>query len=299
MDKQKLTETYRNFAIKFYKKDDGTIYFENKFINGDADNIDNAFKYFSNKDWERELYYYYDDVMDVKFGTFEPALENKKYKGMLYLGKLNLQLDLNKDYKDYEHSIDYLVKHPETLPAHKKYVDDLKRKEKINDIKQKLKDGIKKVAGFFTKRNAYEMFYPEKTRYDLICSHCGSVIPTGCYYEEYHRQPYHLECIWDKICNGKSNNEYEIARKYFLSLKKYIGNWPPSGLDIEEDYLTDLDLVKINDRKTGLNEDYMFGSAEVHGQPTTSSRQVVPDSVTKSSQNPNIIITYLKSKIKR
>ena len=94
-----------------------------------------------------------------------------------------------------------------------------------------------------------EMFDPEKTKEDFICEHCGSVIPTTYYYENYKGRSYHLECIWDKLIGKRSSNEYEDAREFFFSLQEKVGDWPPRDFDVEEDYLSDLELVKINDRK--------------------------------------------------
>ena len=87
-----------------------------------------------------------------------------------------------------------------------------------------------------------------KTTEDLICEHCGNIIPKGSYYEEFRKQDYHIECIWDKLINKKSSNEYELAREFFFSLKQYIGDWPAYGYDIEESYVSDLELVQHNDR---------------------------------------------------
>jgi hypothetical protein len=87
-----------------------------------------------------------------------------------------------------------------------------------------------------------------KTTEDLICEHCGSIIPKGSYFEEFRKANYHIECIWDKLINHKSSNEYELAREFFFSLKQYIGDWPAYGYDIEDSYVSDLELVQHNDR---------------------------------------------------
>ena len=247
-----IQETYRKFPIKFYQKPDGTIHYENKFLSGDAKTLDDAFKVFKNNDWDRDLIYYYDDVTDVEFGAFTPAYTDRKYKGMKYLGQIELRLDIDTGWGSGEHSVTYLSEHPEAQDAHAKYIKKLKREEQIDNFKKKLKQGFKKVAGLFKPQ--YEMFDPYKTRYDLICEHCGEIIPTATYYEEYHKKNYHLECIWDKLYNETNSNDYQDCREFFFSLQKYIGNWPNVGLDIQEDYETDLELVKINDRKLGLQE---------------------------------------------
>ena len=247
-----IQETYRKFPIKFYQKPDGTIHYENKFLSGDAKTLDDAFKVFTSNDWDRDLIYYYDDVTDVEFGAFTPAYTDRKYKGMKYLGQIELRLDIDTGWGSGEHSVTYLSEHPEAQDAHAKYIKKLKREEQIDNFKKKLKQGFKKVAGLFKPQ--YEMFDPYKTRYDLICEHCGEIIPTATYYEEYHKKNYHLECIWDKLYNETNSNDYQDCREFFFSLQKYIGNWPNVGLDIQEDYETDLELVKINDRKLGLQE---------------------------------------------
>lgn len=247
-----IQETYRKFPIKFYQKPDGTIHYENKFLSGDAKTLNDAFKVFTSNDWDRDLIYYYDDVTDVEFGAFTPAYTDRKYKGMKYLGQIELRLDIDTGWGSGEHSVTYLSQHPEAQDAHAKYIKKLKREEQIDNFKKKLKQGFKKVAGLFKPQ--YEMFDPYKTRYDLICKHCGEIIPTATYYEEYHKKNYHLECIWDKLYNETDSNDYQDCREFFFSLQKYIGNWPNVGLDIQEDYETDLELVKINDRKLGLQE---------------------------------------------
>ena len=93
-----------------------------------------------------------------------------------------------------------------------------------------------------------EMFDPIKARTQEVCAHCGQIIPTGTYYEDYRNKPYHLECIWDKLINKTSGNTYSDAEKFFFSLQKHIGRWPAYGLDVQEDYISDLELVKANNR---------------------------------------------------
>ena len=245
----RIDENYRKLPIKFYEKPDGSIYFESKFLNGNAKNINDAFKVFTEQDWYRNLVYYYDDVTDVEFGTFEPALTNRKYKGMKYLGQINLRLDIEPNWGTSEHSITHLLKNPQDRDKQLKYIKQQQDQEKWDKFKSKIKDGIKKVAGMLK----HEMFFPEKTRYDLICNHCGEIIPTATYYEEYQGNNYHLECIWDKLYNETNSNDYQDCREFFFSLQQYIGNWP-NNLDIQDDYEIDLDFVRMNDRKTGLNE---------------------------------------------
>ena len=239
-----LNENFRKFPIKFYRKQDGTIHYENKFLSGDAKTMEKAFKIFSGNDWERDLLFYYDDVTDVKFGSFTPAYTDKKYKGMLYLGQINLEIDVDKDWAMSEHSITYLMKHPEAHKSQLEFIKKLKREAELDKFKDKIKNGLKRVVGFFKN----EMFFPEKTRNDLICDHCGEIIPVGNYYEYYQGKNYHLECIWDKLCNKKQSKDYQDCREFFFSLQR-IRKWPATGLDVQDDYKIDLEFVRNNDRR--------------------------------------------------
>ena len=239
-----LNENFRKFPIKFYRKQDGTIHYENKFLSGDAKTMEKAFKIFSGNDWERDLLFYYDDVTDVKFGSFTPAYTDKKYKGMKYLGQINLSIDVDSSWANSEHSITYLSKHPEAHKEQMEFIKKLKREAELDKFKDKIKNGLKRVVGFFKN----EMFFPEKTRNDLICDHCGEIIPVGNYYEYYQGKNYHLECIWDKLCNKKQSKDYQDCREFFFSLQR-IRKWPATGLDVQDDYKIDLEFVKNNDRR--------------------------------------------------
>ena len=112
----RLNERYRKCPIKFYKNEDGSIYYEAPFINGTAKDLNDAFKVFSEQDWEYDLLYYYDDVIGVQFGNFEPALKDLKKNGRVYLGKINLELDIT-DYNS-EHTIKHLATNPQDIPKH-------------------------------------------------------------------------------------------------------------------------------------------------------------------------------------
>ena len=249
-----INEKFRNTPIKFYRNPDGTIYYEAPFINGTAKNLDDAFNVFAKIDWENDLIYYYTDVVGVEFGAFEPAYKDIKRKGRTYLGKINLKLDIDPNWGTDEKSITHLSKHPEDIPKQLKYVQKMKFLDKKDKFLQSLKSGLKRVAGFLTGQQ-YEMFDPIKTRQDLICDYCGEIIPIGTYYEYYQNKNYHLECIWDKLCNETPSNNYEDCREFFFGLQQYLDNWPSVGYDIQYDYEIDLDLVKVNDRKIGLNEE--------------------------------------------
>ena len=250
-----LNEKYKQAPIKFYRNPDGTIYYEAPFINGTAENLDAAFKEFQKRDWENDLFYYYDDVIGVEFGAFQPAYNDIKRKGRTYLGKINLRLDIDTNYGTGANTITHLSKHPEDIPKQLKYIDKMKFLDKKEKFLQNLKSGLKRVAGFLTGKPQYEMFDPIKTRQDLICDYCGEIIPVGTYYEYYQNKNYHLECIWDKLCNETPSNNYEDCREFFFGLQQYLDNWPSVGYDVQYDYEIDLDLVKANDRKTGLNEE--------------------------------------------
>ena len=241
----KLNERYRKFPIKFYQTEDG-IYYENPFMNGKAKDMTDAFNQIKDKNLDHDLYYYYNDVTDIQVGAFEPALYDKKTKNGVYLGKLNLELELN-DYED-EHSVKYLSKNPDKITDHEKFIKKLKDTEKRKQFFADLKSGFKKLAGVLQ----HEMFSPYKTREDLICDYCGEIIPTATYYEEWKKKNYHLECIWDKLCNNNKSNSHEKAEEYFLSLEKLLDNWDYS-MDCPDDYESDLELYKVN-KRLGLTE---------------------------------------------
>lgn len=246
-----LDERFRQFPIKFYKTKNGEVEYESGFTMGKSPNLNSAFKEFDNDTFVRDLLYYYDDVVDIEYGSFEPALKPTKYKGREYLGRLILKLDLN-DYQGPT-TVKYLNRHRKEIPSHLDRIKKMKDAENQVDRKEQLKQSIesifKKVTNMFS-RGKNEMFSPLKTVETRICAHCGEIIPTASYYETYRKQDYHIECIWDKLTGKHTENSYEDARSYFFSLQEYIGNWPPYGLDVEEDYLLDLDLVKHNDRTT-------------------------------------------------
>lgn len=239
-----LNENFRKFPIKFYRKPDGTIHYENKFLSGDAKTMEQAFKIFTDNNWDRDLLFYYDDVADVQFGAFTPAYKDKKYKGMTYLGQLELSLKIDNSGSWSNHTVTYLSQHPEEHKAQVDFIKKLKREAEIDKIKDKIKNGLKRVVGKLFKN---EMFDPMKTREDLICDYCGEIIPVANYYEFYKGKNYHIECIWDKLCNKEKSNNYEDCREFFFSLQN-IEKWPATGLDVEEDYKIDLDFVKNNDR---------------------------------------------------
>ena len=236
-----LSERYKKFPIKFYQTDNG-VYYENSFIKGEAKNMTDAFNQIKEKNLTDDLFLYYDDVADVKVGAFEPALNDRKTKLGIYKGKLNLDLDIN-DF-DTAHSIKYLSQNPDKIIDHEKYIKKLKNQEKREKFFNDLKAGLKRVAGFFQ----HEMFSPYKTREDLICEHCGDIIPVGTYYEYWKGKNYHLECIWDKLCNDNTSNEHYLAEKYFLSLEKLLDNWDYSK-ECPDNYISDLELYKANKRK--------------------------------------------------
>lgn len=241
----KIDENFKKFPIKFYQNDKG-VYFENPFMRGQAKDLNDAFEQIKKKDLDFSLWYFYDDVQDAKIGAFEPAYKDKQTEHGLYLGKLNLDIDVNKVLGDSsEHTVTYLSKNPDKIKDHEKFMQKIKNEKKRDAFLKKLRDGIKKVAGFL--RPTYEMFYPYKSNNDLICDHCGDIIPTGSYYEEYKGKLYHLECIWDRLCNEKKTNTHEAATEYFLSLQEFLDNWPES-LECKDDYESDLELYKANKR---------------------------------------------------
>ena len=66
---------------------------KNSFLNGEAKDLNDAFNQIKNKELDKELWNYYDDVQDIKIGNFEPTLKDRKTKHGIYIGKLNLSLD--------------------------------------------------------------------------------------------------------------------------------------------------------------------------------------------------------------
>lgn len=248
-----LNENLRKFDIKFYENPDGTIHYENAFLDGEAKTMKDAFTNVQKKNLDWELPYYYDDIIEVEVGAYEPALKDIKRHGRKYLGKINLRLNIDPSWGQGEHSVTYLSRNRDKIKDHEKWIKDIKRQEAMDKFLKKLKDGLSnafnQVKRRFQGEYQYEMFYPEKTRNDLICSHCGNIIPKGSYYEEYRSQNYHLECMWDSFFNENTDHEYETARKFFYSLKKYLKLWPFHGLDTKDDYKFDLELAQSNDRK--------------------------------------------------
>lgn len=251
-----LNERFKKFPVKFYKNiDNNKIEYESGFTQGTASSLEDAFKEFSRKDFIHDLLYYYDDVVDIEFGSFEPSLTDKVKNGKQYLGQLKIRLDLSDNWKDSEQSVAYLSKHKEEIPKHLQYIKRLKREEAFDKIKEKVKNWFNNIMNVFRHKDLYEFFDPRKTTTQLICKHCNTIIPVANYYDTYKNQEYHLECLWDKLINKIPENSYKEARKFFFSLQKYISDWPAFGYDNEDDYLQDLDLVRSNDRHNKVNED--------------------------------------------
>ena len=244
-----IQERFKKFPIKFYKniKTDN-IEYESGFTQGTSKTLQDAFKIFDTEEFVRDLYYYYDDVVDIRYGQFIPALNDKVRKGRMYLGMLELELDIQKPYIDSKQTVSYLNRHRDEIPNHIKYIKDMKSAENKDKIKSKVSNIFKRIFNYIKGNNMQEMFFPLKTSGQLICKHCGKAIPIGTYYEEYRGQDYHIECLWDKIINKMPENPYQEAEKFFFSLEKFVGDWPAYGYDVEEDYLSDLELVKHNNR---------------------------------------------------
>ena len=270
-----INERFRKFPIKFYQtyndKGEEVIYFENAFMQGYGKDLTDAFNQIRDKNLDHDLFYYYNDVVDFKIGAFEPALTDKKTKKGKYLGKLNLDIDIvdiDVNSPDYNRTIKYISNNPERIKAQDKYIKGIKDAEKRKEFLDKLKSGFKKVASIITspinklnlapvKIRTDEMLSSStKTRYDLICKHCGEIIPTGSYYEEYLNGDYHLECLWDHIFNEKDSNNHADAIDFFLSLEKYIKpdkrrtkDFWTKHMDCLDEYLSDLSLFRTNERK--------------------------------------------------
>ena len=247
-----INERYRKFPISFYQ-DGNQIYYESSFTKGTANTLNDALNKFIGNDFIEDLFYYYDDVIDVKVGTYIPSLKDKKKNGKILLGRLDIELDI-RDIGTKQ-SITYLNKHKDELDAHLDWIEQQKKEKKFQEFKDKIWQGIKRFIDMLRGKNlVYEMFDPVKATTDHICRHCGLIIPTSCYYEEYRGEDYHIECLWDKIVNKMPENSYDEAKKFFMNLESFVGNWPAYGYDVEEDYLSDLELVKANKRNNLINE---------------------------------------------
>ena len=136
--------SWRKYPIKFYKNADATIYYENKFMNGTAKDLNRAFSDITNKDLNHELYYYYDDVQEVKIGAFRPAYIDKKYKGRLYLGEIELDLFIS-DYKG-EHTVKNIQGNPELIEKQKQFINKLKREASKQNTIDTIKRGIQRTV---------------------------------------------------------------------------------------------------------------------------------------------------------
>ena len=215
---------------------------------GSKSSLEDALKVFTASDLIKDLYYYYNDVVDIRFGKFIPSLNDHIRNNRKYLGLLELELDLIKSKIDVEKTVSYLNKNRDAIPKHLAYIRDMKQKEKWKNLYNKVKDGIEKFMKKLTGKAMNEMFYPLKSTSQLICKHCGRIIPIGTYYDTYRNKDYHIECLWDHLINKMPENSYSESEKFFFSLEQYIGDWPAYDFDVEEDYLSDLELVKHNNR---------------------------------------------------
>ena len=263
----KLTEAFKKFPIYFYKTSEG-IYYESAFTKGNAKTIEEALSTFAKKEFTADLIKYYDDVVDVKLGAFVPTTSTRKRKGMESIGKLDVSLDLS-PIANSENQVSYLSKHKDKLDNQLTYMQDMKKKERFQKIKNSIKKGVLNIMRKLQGKEMLEMFDPVKSISQTICEHCGQIIPTGIYYEEFKGNDYHLECIWDKLVNKLEHNTYSEAEKFFFSLQKYVGQWPAYGFDVEEDYLSDLELVNANNRylnkKPQTDYNFLTKSLEYYG----------------------------------
>ena len=145
---ESLHEGFKSYAIKIYQCSDKYEY-ENSFMHGEADTLKNLFAKLTNRNLEWDLIYYYDDINDVKLGAFEPALRDRKSKGRLYLGKINLSLDLNT--MNTEHSVKYLSKNKNRQVAQEKFIQKLKKQAKREEFLKSIRDGLVKLINIFKK----------------------------------------------------------------------------------------------------------------------------------------------------
>ena len=272
-----LNERFRKFPIKFYQtynsKGEEIIYFENAFMQGYGKDLTDAFNQIRDKNLDHDLFYYYNDVVDFKIGAFEPSLTDKKTKKGVYLGKLNLDIDImdiDVNSPDYTRTIKYVSNNPERIKEQEKYIKSIRTKEKRKEFLDKLKSGFKKVAGMITEPlnklslsglipspvKVDEVLDTSKSKSDLICKHCGEIIPQGMYYEEYQGGDYHLECLWDHIFNEKESNDHKLSTEFFLSLEKYAKpdkrrtkDFWTKHMDCLDEYISDLSLYRANERR--------------------------------------------------
>ena len=244
-----LNERFRKFPIKFYQtynsKGEEIIYFENAFMQGYGKDLTDAFNQIRDKNLDHDLFYYYNDVVDFKIGAFEPSLTDKK-------------------------TIKYVSNNPERIKEQEKYIKSIRTKEKRKEFLDKLKSGFKKVAGMITEPlnklslsglipspvKVDEVLDTSKSKSDLICKHCGEIIPQGMYYEEYQGGDYHLECLWDHIFNEKESNDHKLSTEFFLSLEKYAKpdkrrtkDFWTKHMDCLDEYISDLSLYRANERR--------------------------------------------------
>jgi hypothetical protein len=240
-------ERFKKFPIKFYQNiKTNKVEYESGFTQGTTNTLNDAFKIFDTDEFIRDVYYFYDDVVDIRIGRFIPSLNDKIRKGRKYLGMLELELDIQKPFVDSTKTVTYLSKNKHDIPKHLEYIRQMKQPSEMPT--NKFKNQLIKFVNYIKGTKMQEMFFPLKTTDQLICKHCGKIIPIGTYYESYRNHDYHIECIWDKLVNKMSENSYMEAEKFFFGLEKYVGNWPAYGFDVEEDYLSDLELVKHNNR---------------------------------------------------
>lgn len=244
-----LTEKIRKFPIKLFRNTTtNEVEYENAFTFGTTRSLNDAFKLFQASEFVDDLYKYYNDIVDVRFGSFVPSLSDKPRNNRIYLGKLELFVDVIKWEIEPEHTVAYLSKNKHEIPKHLKYINDMKRLETKDTLMHKIKRGIANIMNKLNSNKIHEMFQPIKATTDHICAHCGNIIPIATYYDTYRSEDYHIECIWDHLVNNMTQNSYLEAEKFFFSLEQNIGNWPGYGFDVEQDYIDDLELVKHNNR---------------------------------------------------
>ena len=125
----------KTIYIKFFKTDRG-IEYKSLFKNGVAKDLDSAFKQLMNTDEIiHDLYYYYDDVENVEFGSFEPL------SGRRLIGRIPVKLTLLKEPFTGVHTVKHLLKNKDDIPKHHEYINRLKNPKK--DLLTRLKELIK------------------------------------------------------------------------------------------------------------------------------------------------------------
>lgn len=166
-----LNEKFKKYPIKFYRNKQGNIEFESSFIKGTDTDLNSALNSISNnKELEHDLYYYYDDVGDVRIGKFIPAETPRKSKGREYLGQIEVMIDVSKELTG-PNTLQYIAKNPEAYNQQQEYIKRLKKLEKIDKFKNKLSQILKSILNRLSFKETY-MFTDTIRMLDSLLENC-------------------------------------------------------------------------------------------------------------------------------